>query len=693
MPTQRFSRSLIDSTTFHRQVPRFSLIIASLVALAIAGCFGGEGKEGPPADYVKTGFGGDLNATYVDGLGGLSNAGGTGAAIGAGQGKVLGGLMTVTRLSDGAVLGSAVTDSETGLVTIKPRQSDLPVLITLTGQKGATYFDEGKNAFVPFEEGQTLHALVDKFDENVGVSALTEAAYRYALNNFIADPKAIANGSAPLLATGDVTGLTMAQVQAANGIVQSEVNRTRVTALQLASAKSLPTPIDNQSPSTALPNNRYGIAATTTGGLAVNSAYYQSDSEAPAVEGTEQLARDLTDGTINGFALDGTPAAPGSRLSYSAVQLATDLDVTTAAVSKQYGIDSTYGLGQRFIAQARTMHWLFPRQPPVCPLVDDIALLGKDASITVYRSIYEDVGQCEGLGCCRISSEVALKEFATEVKALARTAMGYLLQGRAHFVGADGTVWGWGSANCGTIAGEASSSAYVESPVQVAGLSGITAVAEDALQALARDKHGNVYVWGAAKALGLPPESVGEIECGGPGGPVRYPQYAPTPTRISSLSNIVSIAVETGGSFAIDDKGVLYEWNFSSSDGYVYTPRADPNISGVLSIISTIDWIVALKLDGTVWYGSAGRPYLPVSHLSDVVAIGGDETVFLALRRDGTVAYWFSTYGIDFSTQPLIASASQLPLIRDIRGRILFGIDGKTYWCRNYEFEEIKAPE
>src|SRR4029450_12732417 len=100
------------------------------------------------------------------------------AGAGAGEGKVLGGLMTMTRLSDGLVLGSAVTDNSRGLVNIKPCRADFPILLTLTGQAGAKYFDEGTLQLTDFGPSKILHALIDSFDENVGVSPLTEAAYR-----------------------------------------------------------------------------------------------------------------------------------------------------------------------------------------------------------------------------------------------------------------------------------------------------------------------------------------------------------------------------------------------------------------------------------------------------------------------------------------------------------------------------------
>jgi hypothetical protein len=127
-------------------------------------------------------------ATAVTGVAVAAAAGGGdgGAGAGAGEGKVLGGLMTATRIFDGTPLGSALTDSVNGLVTVRICPGDLPILLTLTGQPGAKYFDEGTNQMSDFGPGQVLHVLVDSLDENIGASPLTDA-YRYALNNLDAE--------------------------------------------------------------------------------------------------------------------------------------------------------------------------------------------------------------------------------------------------------------------------------------------------------------------------------------------------------------------------------------------------------------------------------------------------------------------------------------------------------------------------
>ncbi|HYD97507.1 MAG TPA: hypothetical protein VEC01_19455 [Noviherbaspirillum sp.] len=323
-----------------------------------------------PCAYISTGFTGDLNAVYPDGLGavpttglacasrgggagggdggggsggggGGSGGGGGAAGAGGGEGKVVGALMTVTRLSDGVVLGSALTDSVNGLVTIRPVASDGPVLLTLTGQAGAKYYDEGTAQMTDFGPGQVLHALVDRFDENVGVTPLTEAAYRYALNNFAGNAQAVASGGAQLRTEGDLRGLTAAQVQAANKAVLDAVNATLPESVKLVSAKTLPTPIDNTSPSNALPANRYGIAETVIGGLVKAAATRQPASRTPALGITEQLARDFTDGKLDGAALDRTPAAPAAQAFYEPGSLPGALRNGMAAVANQFGQGTT----------------------------------------------------------------------------------------------------------------------------------------------------------------------------------------------------------------------------------------------------------------------------------------------------------------------------------------------------------------
>jgi hypothetical protein len=339
-----------------RHATRPVALLAIVSGLMVSACGGGGGGGTPPdlppnsvcAAGITTGFSGDLNATYSDGNGGDGGGGasgaGSGAGAGGGEGKVLGGIMTITRLSDGVVLGSATTDATTGLVSIKPCAADGPLLLTLAGTSTARYYDEGTNTLTPFGTSQVLHALVDKFDENVGVSPLTEAAYRYALNNFVGNPTLIAAGSAQMLTTGSVAGLTLAQVQTANQQVLTAMNAVVPTSTQLVTVKSLPTPIDSASSNNTLPANRYGIIGTVIGGFVKQGVRNLPSATAPALAAGEQLARDLTDGRLDGTSLDRTAAAPAGSSLYNVSTLKTDMIVGMKQMATQFGSGTTSAL-------------------------------------------------------------------------------------------------------------------------------------------------------------------------------------------------------------------------------------------------------------------------------------------------------------------------------------------------------------
>ena len=255
-------------------------------------CLVSPDRCGPPPacqTRIDTGFGGDLNAVYEaagggggdggggdggGGDGGGGDGGGAGgdgsgsAGVGGSEGKVLNARFRAYRLRDGALLAQGVTDATLGLATMNWCAADLPVLLELQGAPGAQYYDESLDRLVDFPLTARLRAMVDRFDENVGVSALTEAAYTYAMNQWRADPVEIAAGRAPLLTDGIPVGLSGAQVRQANQRVLDEVNNRLSDRLRQPSMKALATPVDQNSGRNALPNNRYGRIAALTGGFA-----------------------------------------------------------------------------------------------------------------------------------------------------------------------------------------------------------------------------------------------------------------------------------------------------------------------------------------------------------------------------------------------------------------------------------------
>ncbi len=639
-----------------------SLAVCRRFIIAVFALIAADGAWADDCPVVKTGFSGDTNQVYNNDYGGGGGDPGTGgdpggdAGAGAGEGKVLSGLMTVVRLSDGQVLGSALTDSEMGMVTIRVCQGDLPVLLTLSGQAGAQYFDEATGRLTDFGPGNVLHALIDSFVENIGVSPLTEAAYRYALNNDVLNPDDVRAGRVPLASTGNVVGLTLAQVADANGIVLGEINRLQAANMQLISIKSLPTPIDSTSSASALSDNRYGIAAAVLGGLANMGVNYGASGQNPAIDVGEQLARDLTDGKIDGFALDGQPAAGvGVPVAYDLIRLPIAASVGANDVSARFGAATTLLRATNITEQT----FAGPSTTNFCTGSGDATSLMRDGTITLTHAA------CGGV-------QTVFENFATNVALV--EGSGARDAARTFFVKTDGSVWGWGDTLCGLLGNGDTTLAYQADPVRIQGMGRVTSIANGVWFTVARDDTGSVYTWGLnyIGELGLGSVPVGSSVCENvaeQAAAFKSERAVSVPTKITGLTNIVAVAADGNSPIALDKDGTLFEWgliptgwDFTKPQAgyageYVTQPvplaRTDlPQKAIAVAVSYTMK--MALTTDRTLWgwgpniVGNFGdgtfNPHLKptqVPGLTDVVEIAASEnSPFVALLKDGTVRYW-----------------------------------------------------
>lgn len=278
-------------------------------------------------------------------LDGGSPAGGDGQGVGAGGGlgKTLSVRIALSRTSDGEALGAALTGATSGLVRIKAGPGTAPALLTLDGTNTSTYFDEGKGRLLPIGPDQQLHSLVTAFDQHLGITTLSEAAYRYALNHFLVDPDQVRSGAVPLqrrATTEELKRLTPAQIQQAHDAILAEINARLPARYQLVSVATLPTPVDQNSGRGTITNNRYGIMQAVTGGLALAAGRFNGSLERPALTMAAQLADDLTDGVIDGIRLDQRSVFEGGNAAYDPSTLAQDLTAAADAQMDQYGDDS-----------------------------------------------------------------------------------------------------------------------------------------------------------------------------------------------------------------------------------------------------------------------------------------------------------------------------------------------------------------
>jgi hypothetical protein len=265
---------------------------------------------------------------------------GEGAGVGGGLGKVKQARITIARVVDGAPLGTALAGANTGLVRVKAGPGAAPVLITMQGTPVASYYDEGRDTMLSFGADQELHALVLDFDRHLGVTMLTEAAYRYALNNFLQEAGQVRSGAVPLKRTAtpeEIARLTKAQIQQANETIRNEINRVLPARYALPSISTLPTPVDNTSGRGAITDNIYGRMQVVVGGLALAAGRFNGSLGSPALTMNAQLADDLTDGVIDGLSLDGQSVFRAPGAAYDVAGLPALLEQTTDEQFARFG--------------------------------------------------------------------------------------------------------------------------------------------------------------------------------------------------------------------------------------------------------------------------------------------------------------------------------------------------------------------
>lgn len=701
------------------------------------------GEAGPSADTSS------LQATYDvnEAGGGGGDSGGTaggadggGADGGVGYGKALNARMTITRVADGALVGSALTHPETGLIKIKAGPGTAPVLLTVqgttaTGTQASVYYDEGLAALdrsalalAPLGPDVTLHALVTSFRENLGVTPLTEAAYRYAINQFLVDPKRVASGAEPLRSTataGELSRLSAEQIDTANRRILAEVKRhlPELTsglsgAEAVDSLTALPTPLDSTGPDVPMLNNRYGRGALITGGLVTDAFGYNQRSRTPGLAIAEQLARDLTDGRIDGFALDGSAAAAPAAQHYKAERFGVALMAGANVIAGRFAdaslrskipeiTEATISRGS--VNNCDSQEFYFEE-----------SFLRAEGGVSRFRTIYHNKEGCGPPSRIEPRAEVDDSERVRQVTANS---------GATFFVKTDGTVLAYGFNDYGLIGPLGEVPGFVDVPRRIAGLSQVSTVAATRCNAIARLGNGTVYSWGrdCDGSLGRNLSLAGRGPCTTQTDDrdIKY-LSCPTPGRVALDVPAVAIAATTSETindeldfdskqvtstmFAIDADGAVYAWG-SGQFGLRGTgltkaatapsnkPTRIPNLDGVVSMSFTPTLAFAVRRDGSVYAwgtnrdnefgdGKGGRKAAPalVTALKGkfVKQISVGNSGIFALLADGSLLRWGflrprGVPGAEFEPVPKVPAEFGGAKVRHIAGAGYFILtDGRV---------------
>jgi len=261
---------------------------------------------------------------------------------------------------------------------------------------------------------------------------------------------------------------------------------------------------------------------------------------------------------------------------------------------------------------------------------------------TISYSLSANTGTSSRVGTMTIAGHIVT---ITQTSTTSPNVNPAIAAGLYHTAGlrSDGTVWAWGDNAYGQL-GDGTTTQR-NTPVQVSGLSSVTAIAAGEYHTVALESDGTVWAWGY--------NVWGELGDG-------TATQRNTPVQVSGLSSVTAIAAGDVHTVVLRSDGTVWAWGWNGygqlGDGTATqrnTPVQVSGLSSVTAITAGYAHSVALKSDGTAWswgwngYGQLGdgtatqrNTPVQVSGLSSVTAIAAGDRHTVALRSDGTVWAW-----------------------------------------------------
>lgn len=127
----------------------------------------------------------------------------------------------------------------------------------------------------------------------------------------------------------------------------------------------------------------------------------------------------------------------------------------------------------------------------------------------------------------------------------------------------DGTVWAWGSGSAGQLGNhlQCTTSAV---PVQVQGLSGVKAITAGGVTAYALRADGSVVAWGSNSRGAIGNGETSPFRNTYPDCSISDEHDVLSPVAVSGLSNVVALAGGFGNGYALKKDGTVWAWGSGS---------------------------------------------------------------------------------------------------------------------------------
>ncbi|HZF50281.1 MAG TPA: MopE-related protein, partial [Polyangiaceae bacterium] len=223
------------------------------------------------------------------------------------------------------------------------------------------------------------------------------------------------------------------------------------------------------------------------------------------------------------------------------------------------------------------------------------------------------------------------------------------------FLRPNGTVWAWGAANNGQT-GTGVSSSLKTTPVQVLGLPTIKAIAAGGWHSLALDENGLVYAWGMNSSGQL---GTGSVSNTPQGTPVQVPGLSNITAIAAGESH--SLAIDAGGDIWAWGYNSFAQIGIGTSTSSVPAPVKVSIQGGAAGIAAGAHHSLAVSKSGAVWawgsayngqigngksggssYNQQKTPYEVPLGGATAVAVAAGSIHSMALLSDGTLRAWGS---------------------------------------------------
>jgi len=146
----------------------------------------------------------------------------------------------------------------------------------------------------------------------------------------------------------------------------------------------------------------------------------------------------------------------------------------------------------------------------------------------------------------------------------------------AHVLKNDGTVWSWGSNYCGEL-GDGTGIDRL-TPVQVTGLTSVTAISAGKYHTVALKSDGTVWAWGVHSEYDQLDDEIGAMSSWGE-------KYSYIPMQVKGLTNVVAVSAGFLHTVALKSDGTVWAWGYNwqgqLGNGYedIHTLKRRANMS------------------------------------------------------------------------------------------------------------------